>query len=103
MPCALYSYEEKLSLSDQLTRNVRRLQFSRDLDTGVFQSEGERRTEERDKTQNLAVGISQSKTELQAPRETMRKALMEISALNDLLEASVSSCFIDHGYDFWYS
>ena len=57
---------------------------------GLFQSEEERVAEERDKTPNLTVGISQSKTEFEAPRENLRKALMEISALNDLLEASIN-------------
>ena len=54
---------------------------------GLFQSEEERISEERDRTKNLAVGISQSKTELEAPKENLRRALTEISVLNDVLEA----------------
>ncbi|KAI6656722.1 Mediator of RNA polymerase II transcription subunit 17-like [Oopsacas minuta] len=81
-------YEEKLSLSEQLSRNVQRLEFSRDLDMGLFQSEEERLSEERDKTRNLAVGINQSKSEFVAPKESLRKALMEISVLSDVLEVN---------------
>eukprot|EP00800_Vazella_pourtalesii_P013881 TRINITY_DN3399_c1_g1_i1.p1 TRINITY_DN3399_c1_g1~~TRINITY_DN3399_c1_g1_i1.p1 ORF type:complete len:126 (+),score=28.60 TRINITY_DN3399_c1_g1_i1:36-413(+) len=82
-------YEEKLTLSEQLSRNVRRLEFSRDLDLGLFQTEEERIAEERDKTKNLAIGINQSKTEFLAAKESLRRGLTEISVLSDVLEVSM--------------
>ena len=68
---------------------MRRLEFSRDLDLGLFQTEEERIAEERDKTKNLAIGINQSKTEFLAAKESLRRGLTEISVLSDVLEVSM--------------
>ena len=85
----MFELETPAFLYTAKSRNVRRLEFSRDLDLGLFQTEEERIAEERDKTKNLAIGINQSKTEFLAAKESLRRGLTEISVLSDVLEVSM--------------